>query len=263
MSQPLPLAGIRVALTRPAESGVALGRRLEVLGAEVLSCPAIRRAPPISWEPLDRGIAAVLEGHFDGVLFTSPAAVEPFWLRLKAAGGRLSSLEGLFIGAVGAGTAAALARIGVQVDVVPEQEDGASLAVAVAETMGEEIRGRRFLQPRAEGGRAELADGLEERDAMVEARPAYRTLRVAPAELAPLVAALHEGRMEVVVFASPSAVDSLLAVAGPAGMERVGAVSIGTTTAGALVRAGVSRITIARRSDDDGLLAAVRESVSR
>ncbi|AKU91197.1 uroporphyrinogen-III synthase [Vulgatibacter incomptus] len=255
-----PLDGRRVALTRPAESTDSLRRKLEGMGALVLLTPAIRRAPPTSWGPLDRGIAGVFSGRYAGVLFTSPASVEPFWLRLRSAGGGNASLNGVVIGAVGQGTAAALGRLGICVDVVPGAEYGSALAIAVGSFLGERIRGARFLQPRAEEGREELRGGLESRGAVVEVVAAYRTLRASPAELEPLVANLRAGAVDAVVFASPSAVEAVLAAAS-SGLGRARAVAIGETTAAALEKAGIDDVWVASRADDEGMASAVVDAL--
>lgn len=265
----LGLRGRRIAVTRPVglpsdcasppgSSGAgALGERLEALGASVLVAPAIRREPPSSWEPLDRGVARLLEGGFDGVLFTSPAGVAPFWLRLSRAGGTIASLSSGLIGAVGGGTSSALARIGIRVDVRPVQEDGVSLARAVGEHLGDRIRGMRFLQPRAEEGRAELSSILRSLGAEVDVAAAYRTVRATAAELAPLVEELGSNRVDAIVFASPSAVEAVAAAATGVDVGGVRAVAIGRTTAAAIEKAWGIRPMVSARADDEALVDAV------
>ena len=239
-----------VAITRPAEASRALASRLRDAGYEVLLAPAIRRVEPESWARLDQGIAELLRGGYRGVLFTSPAAVEFFFRRLSAAVPGAS-----FIGAVGEGTASALRKRGVRVDVIAPGGTGASLAEAVVARLGEELEGAGFLQPRAAEGREELSSGLAARGARVDVVPAYRTLPASSAELAELGAALAADRVDIVVFASPSAVSAVFAAVGDLGAARV--VAIGETTADALRQRGVSAVEVAEMPDDDSLFDAI------
>jgi len=257
MSDERPLQGKRIAVTRPFESCQGVGKILESLGASVLAAPAIRRLPPTAWTSLDQGIEALLRGDYFGVLFTSPAAVQPFWLRLVRSGGTLASLDDLLIGAVGGGTAAALERLGLPVDVRPVQEDGAALAAAVADHMGASLRGARFLQPRAEEGREELAAGLRRGGAEVDVVAAYRTVRASPEELLPLVQELRSGALDAVIFASPSAAEAVHGALSGASLEHAKSVAIGRTTAKAVADRFGIEATVAERADDEALAQAV------
>lgn len=251
----MSLAGRRIAITRPASSCAALAARLEEAGASVLVAPAIHRGPPSSWERLDSALVKLAAGGYDGVLFTSPATVDPFCERLAGRDG----LQGVTVGAVGPGTRAALAARGIEASIVPSREDGASLAAEVASMFGPRLAGARFLQPRAEEGREELSAGLAARGATVDVVPAYRTTPVEAEALRPLVVEMRTGRLDAVVFASPSAVNSVLDVATDLGAAK--AVAIGETTAGALRERGIGRVFVAATADDEGLLGAVRAAL--
>lgn len=251
----MSLTGRRIAITRPASSCVALAARLEEAGASVLVAPAIHRGPPSSWERLDAGVATLAAGGYDGVLFTSPAAVPPFCDRLAG----LDVLRSVRVGAVGPGTSAALAARGIEASIVPSREDGASLAAEVASAFGTRLAGARFLQPRAEEGREELSVGLAARGATVDVVPAYRTTPATAEALWPLVEELRAGLCDVVLFASPSAVNAVLDVATDLGAAM--AVAIGETTAGALRERRIGSVFVAATADDDGLLGAVRAAL--
>jgi len=266
----LSLAGRRIAITRPASSCAALARRFESAGASVLVTPAIRRGPPTSWERLDRALGLLVAGRYDGVLFTSPAAVTPFWERLERALGGMraapdqastaaSVLASVTVGAVGPGTSSALASRDVEASIVPAREDGVSLAAEVAAAFGVHLRGKRFLQPRAEEGREELSAALSALGATVDVVPAYRTTRASAAELRPLAEELRAERCDAVVFASPSAVDAVLDATS---LGAAWAIAIGETTAGALRARGIDRVSVAASADDDGLFDAVSAALT-
>lgn len=244
-----------VAITRPAEQAEGLAALLRAEGFEPLVVPAIRRLPPRSDLALARGIAALDAGAYAGVLFTSPAAVRAFFDR------RPPPLPaGAIVGAVGAGTAAALRARGVGEAVVPDREDGVGLAGALVERFGPRLRGMRFLQPRAEEGREELARDLIAAGAAVDVVAAYRTVAATAEALAPLRGALEAGRVGAIVFASPSAVRAVHEGIGLP--PEIPAVAIGPTTAIALQAAGARRIEVAPRPDDAGLLAAVQAALA-
>jgi uroporphyrinogen-III synthase len=242
-----------VAITRPADAAAPLAARLEARGLRTLIAPAIRRVAPASWEPLDRGVAELLRGVHAGVLFTSPAAVDGFFARLR---GRLPA--GLVIGAVGRGTAAALRTRGLVASVVPDEGNGVSLAEDLIDQFGDRLRSMRFLQPRAAEGREELSSILGAAGAPVDVVDAYRTLLAGPAELLPLRAAAGRGELGAVVYASPSAVR---AVVEAIGLPEVPSVAIGGTTAIALQAAGARRIVVTARPEDDALEDAVVEAL--
>lgn len=249
-----PLSGRRIALTRTEEDARSLAEKLRSRGAEVLVHPAIRRVPPRDVEALRKAVARLRRGDYDGVLFTSPAAVGA----LQGEWGK-APLPVEIVGAVGPATRAALGPWSWGEVVVAPRHDGASLAEALAMRLGDRLSGMRFLQPRAEEGREELRRGLEVAGARVDVVAAYRTEAVAAEELRDLVARLQREDLDAVVFASPSAVAAVAAACGGtlAGLGSAYCVAIGRTTAEALRRAGAARVQTAAAATDEALVEAV------
>jgi len=224
-----------VVVTRGKAGEDALSARLAALGAEVRELPAIGFAPPADPGPLDaalRGLAG-----FDWVAFASATAVERTLERLVALGLPRAALAGPRLAAVGAATAARLAREVRPPDLVPGEATGEALAAALASA----VRGRRVLVPRPAAGRPELIAGLEAAGATVTAVEAYRTVPAPPETLVPLAGWLAAGEVDAVAFASPSAVQAVVAAlgTGAAGLGRVLLAAIGPTTAQALREAGL------------------------
>lgn len=229
------LAGRRIAVTRGGGVDDALSRRLVELGAEVLEAPAIAFAPPTSWGALDaalRGLAGM-----DWIAFASARAVECTVERAASIGVDRADLSRPRLAVVGTATARAIAASLREPDLVPAEARAEALAAALAP----EVRGRWVLVPRAEEGRPELVNGLVKAGAAVEAPAAYRTLLASPESLEPLVAALEQGAVDAVTFASPSAVRSVVAaLGGRAGLlKRTVLAAIGPTTAAELRAAGL------------------------
>ena len=235
-SPPRSLAGRRVAVTRPAGGEDGLSARLRQLGAEVLECPAVEIGPPRALEPLDRALRALAET--DWIAFTSANAVERTCARARELELPVAALARPRLAAVGAATAERLSRLVRPPDLVPSRASGEGLAAALAG----EVRGRRVLVPRAEEGRVELLEGLARAGAEVASPAAYRTVAVAPEALGPLAAALRAGALDALVFASPSAVRSVISALGE-GRELLAGVAlaaIGPTTAAELRAHGLA-----------------------
>lgn len=200
-----PLAGKRVLVTRARAQASDLSRALEALGAIPLELPVITFADPLDFAPLDTALAKL--AHYQWLIFTSANGVERFFIRLERHGRDARALAGATIVAIGAGTAAALARAGLRADIVPDR----FIAEAVVERLSrEQLAGRRILIPRAAVARDFLPFELERLGARVDVVPAYRTV-VAPPDPATLGLVAHGG-IDAVTFTSSSTVTNLLQV---------------------------------------------------
>ncbi|MCI0838738.1 MAG: uroporphyrinogen-III synthase, partial [Chloroflexi bacterium] len=111
---------------------------------------------------------------------------------------------------IGPATADALRSHGITADVVPDEY----VAEAVVEAMRPHVsEGDGVLLPRAESARAELVTGLEALGATVDEITVYRA--AVPSGPDPKVlAAIREGRIDIVTFTSSSTVRNLLAILG-------------------------------------------------
>ena len=250
-----PLAGIHIAVTRPARQSDALRQSLESLGADVTVIP-VTRIELLDPAPI-REVLPRLDGY-DWVVFTSVNAVEAVLGELSALGGGASALAGRRVAAVGPATAAALESAGVTVTLVPDRHRAEGLVDALAT---EQMRGMRVLHPAAEEGSSVLAHGLAAAGALVDTVAVYRTIpdRSAAAALGPRVAS---GDIVVVVFAAPSAVRVVADVLGDA-ISLIRAVSIGPVTSDALREAGFSVAAESRSATPDAIAEAVRRATNR
>jgi uroporphyrinogen III methyltransferase/synthase len=248
-----PLHGVRVLVTRAPEQAEATAQHLEALGAEVLLAPAITIAPPESWEPLDRAVAAL--SRYRLVALASTNAVDALMARLEHAGRDARSLAGVLIAAVGPRTAAALRARSLVPDTVATEMSAEGLTQALA---GVELGAGPALLPRAAEGRDTLVAALEARGVKVDAPAAYRSLPVPPAELAWVAEALAAGRIDAVTFGSPRTARALLAALPDAGLlARVVVGAVGPTTAAALAEAGVHVDVVPEEHTFDALVDAL------
>jgi uroporphyrinogen III methyltransferase/synthase len=249
---PRPLAGLRVAVTRPAEQGPDWIAALHAAGAVPESVPLVRVEPLPEPADLDAGLARLAE--YDAVLLTSANAARAFAARAAALGVPLSGVTAL---CVGPATAAAAAKAGLAAAVPAARGDADGLLAALR--AAGPLAGRRYLLPRADQARDRLPEGLRAGGARVDAPVAYRTLPV-PEGARALRGRLVRGALDALTFASPSAVRSFAAVLDPEAREacrRAIVAAVGPATAAALREAGIAPDAVAERPGADGLIAAL------
>lgn len=249
------LQGRRVAVTRGAGGEDALSARLRALGAEVLEFPSIVVGPPSAAEEAALDAALRELARFAWAAFASVNAVERTVDRLDALGLPRAALADLRLACVGPATAARLAALVREPDLMPAEHTGAALAAALSR----HVAGRGVLVPRAAEGRRELVDGLAAAGAAVSAPVAYRTVAAPPEALAPLGDLLAAGRIDAVAFASPSAVRSVVGALGAraALLRKVLLGAIGPTTAAALAEAGLTAGAVPGAHTAEGLAEAL------
>lgn len=247
---PLPLAGVRVLLVRPAGQEVELVEALQRLGAEPIVNPLIAIEPPEDWGPLDQALAN-LEA-FSWVVFTSVNGVRSVLQRLKVLGRDREAFAGLQIAAIGPATAAELERFGLSPALVP----AAYIAENVAASLSERgIQGVRILLPRATKARDVLPQLLRLAGAEVVVVPAYRTvsldLRTEVRER------LLSGTIDWVLLTASSTARSLAAAVGDVRRVRARIAAIGPVTAATVRELGFQVAVVAEQYTTSGLLQAL------
>jgi uroporphyrinogen III methyltransferase/synthase len=236
-----PLFGKRIVVTRSREQAGEFIEMLEERGAEAIPAPTIRIAPPEDMEALERACAQA--GTFDWIVFASANAVDCFLDRLLALGD-VRDLKGVRICTVGPSTASRLARYGIRVDLTPPEYRAEAIIDAL--NAAGEVRGRRFLLPRANIGRDVLAEELRAAGGEVLDVVAYRTLPANPeGDLEhDIYRMLLDRQIDAVTFTSASTVRNFCAMIGreqAADLLRTTVVaSIGPVTAEAAQQLGIT-----------------------
>ena len=229
---PSHLTGRRIVITRPEADAARLAERLRALGAVPVVMPAIEiefTDPP----ELDRALKDL--GGYHWVIFTSRNGVEAVFRRI-------GQLAGPKVAAIGPATAEALRGRGVTPDLVPSEYVAEAILASLPE-----VRGLRFLLPRADIAREALVDGLRRRGALVDEIAAYRTRPAS--RLAPL------GPVDAVTFTSSSTVRGFLAGGPvPAGAK---VICIGPITAQTARECGLEVTAVAVEYTEDGLIEAL------
>jgi uroporphyrinogen III methyltransferase/synthase len=203
-----PLFGKRVVVTRSRDQASAFAEMLIDRGATTIEFPTIDVVPPESWEELDRAIQSVETYHW--IVFTSANAVRFFMERLRGLGRDLRILKGVKICTVGPKTAEALETYGLRADLIPDEFKAEGVLAALG---GVEVKGRKFLIPRAKVAREVIPDKLRELGADVTVATAYENVRPS-ADRDRVKKLFEEKKISVVTFTSSSTVHNFIEILG-------------------------------------------------
>ena len=254
-----PLAGKRVVITRAVEQAREFKERLENLGATVLLLPAVSFSEPADASELDRAIRSL--GSFDWILFTSANAVRFFTGRRNKLGIVSGEKTKPRCAAVGPATASVAAAEGFTIDYVAKE----FLGTALAGELNAAVAGKRVLLPRSERAGRELPAALKAAGANVTEVVAYHTGGVGAAEPG-VMDAMREGRVDVVSFFSPSAVENLRGELGDEVLmalgERAALAAVGPVTATAMQKAGLPVTIQAAESTAESMTTAIVQHFS-
>ncbi len=256
----LPLFGKAIVVTRPEEQSDAFMQGLLERGAEPFLLPVIETVPPEDWGPLDTAIEKL--ENYDGLIFTSVNGVRFFMQRLKEKGKDVRALKGLRLYAIGSKTEKEVNMLGISVDGVPEEFVAEAL---VDHLVKENVKGKRFLLPRAAVARETLPDQLRERGAEIDVVPAYRTVRP-QTDTGELVRRLKEGSIHAITFTSSSTVTHFMELIGETLKPQLATVAvacIGPVTAKTAGKAGLKVDVMAEEYTVDGLIAALEQFFTR
>ncbi|HZR21257.1 MAG TPA: uroporphyrinogen-III C-methyltransferase [Verrucomicrobiae bacterium] len=255
-----PLFGQRIVVTRSRDQAAQFSRALNELGAEVLEVPTIKIEPPTQREPL---VDALLElNSYDWLIFTSPNGVTTFFDYFFRQFHDMRDIGGCRIAAVGPATAKKLKELHLQVDLMPEEAIGASIAEAFVEY--ESVENLKMCLIRAEVANRELPDALEALGAIVDDIPCYRTV---PETEDPggASAKLLESGADWITFTSGSTVEHFNARFDLAALlkkfPQIKLASIGPETSKAILALNLKPDLEARVHTMDGLVAALQGSV--
>ena len=258
-----PLFGRRIVVTRAREQAGELVEMLEERGAEAILSPTIRIAEPEDPEALDRACADA--SKYDWIVFTSANGVDAFMQRLLAVSD-IRELKGVRLCSIGPSTAERLTRYGVRVDLTPDEYRAEAVADAL-KSLGN-VKGRRFLLPRADIARELLADELRAAGADVTEVAAYRTLlgggeREGDQDVYRM---LLDRQIDAVTFTSASTVKNFARIFGEdqvADLLRTTVVAaIGPVTAEAAQQLGIATSVMPKRYTIPDLVDALMEFFS-
>lgn len=258
----LALRELNVAVTRPRAQQKSLSRLLRAMGAESWDFAAIEARPAPDPAALLAAVDRVASAHV--LAFTSANGVDAFFDAMCERSKDARALAGVLVASIGAATSERLRERGVVADVCASESVGESLAKSIVDRLGDRARGARVMVVRAVRGRATLVDSLRQSGVEVELVLAYET---APsAMLGGLRPALERGAIDVVTFASGSAIDAVFDALGADALQLLAPVTIATvgpvTTAHAQA-VGLPVHVQAATPSDEALVGALCEHFVR
>lgn len=254
-----PLDGKRILITRASHQSQEFAAAIKRLGGTPLFFPAIEIGPPRSWKRCDAAIAAT--ERYDAALFTSANGVTHFFDRMRKLGSPQLPSQ-MSVVAVGERTAALLKELGVKAVQVPSAFSSKDLAALLNASR---VRGKRFLFPCGNLRKEDSLTHIRSLGGTIAPVIVYTTNKPRKANMARVKELLKRGTIDIVTFASPSAVANFVAMIPDFArhLPRPASAAIGKTTAAALREAGIRPDAIATVSTSAGLLDALVEFVHR
>jgi len=167
MTTILPLAGLKIVVTRPRDQAEQLVQRIEQAGGVPLLFPLLEIAAVQDTRELNEQITRLAQ--FNLAIFISPNAVH-YGLSAIQAAGKLP--ETLKIATVGQGSAKALREFGIANVIAPTERFDSESLLALPEL--QDIADWRVMIFRGDGGRELLGDTLKARGAIVEYAACYQ-----------------------------------------------------------------------------------------
>lgn len=212
----LPLAGRHIVVTRPAQQAGPLRAAIAAAGGIAVAFPVLEIHPLDAAQEvlLGRMLERVCAGEFDLAIFVSPNAIAHSFAVLERCG--LHWPADLPVAVVGKGSERALAERGIgQTQVIAPQTRFDSEGLLALPEM-QDVRGKRVIIFRGDGGRELTASTLRERGATVEYITCYR--RSAPSgDAAELLRLWQDGRLDAITMTSSEGLRHLYALLGEAG----------------------------------------------
>lgn len=250
-----PLFGKRILVTRARHQASALSQLLAERGAQAIELPAIDIRPLPDTKELDRAILNL--GNYHWLLFTSANGVDAFFQRLRSLKLDSRALHSLKVGAIGPATAAALKEMGIFADYLPQVYTGQGIVDGFSDY---NIKGKRFLLPRADIADKELVEGLCRLGADVHEIAAYQTVP-AKETVSQARQMLEAGEIDVITFTSSSTVSRLVEAFNNSRPALNGAITacIGPKTAETAEKAGLKVDILAGEQTIPGLVAAIEK----
>jgi uroporphyrinogen-III synthase/uncharacterized protein HemX len=249
----LPLAGITVLITRPAEQAAGLCALIEAAGGRALRLPLLEIVPVED----NRAAAELLDrpDYWDWLIFVSANAVR---FALATGGRAVRPSPRTCIAAVGEATAGALAQAGVRVDLIPKPKFNSESLLADPDLA--DVAGKRILIVRGVGGREHLAEVLRERGAETAYAELYRRANPRAANAAACIDLWRRGGIDAVVVTSGDALSRLMELLGETGAElacRTPLAVIGARIAELARESGWRRVAVAGQANDQGIADAI------
>lgn len=166
-----PLKGLGILITRPAQQAQRLAKLIEQHGGKAIRFPTVEILHPADYGALNESIARLDESAI--AIFVSINAVNATFNFIRTQHGNFP--PGVSVLCVGRASAKALRDVGVDNPIWPRERFDSEGLLALPEL--EDVRGKRIVIFRGDGGRELLGSILTERGARVQYVECYRRAR--------------------------------------------------------------------------------------
>lgn len=245
-----PLSGKRILVTRPKARAGTLSRRLEELGADVVSYPCIDTEE--IW-PNDEAVRAIDSlPRYSWLVLTSPTGVDALFSLLDRMELDARALSLLKIAVIGKGTADRLKEYSIRADFMPKVYDSMHLANGLFYRVRES---ERLLLMRADIASDDLPRELDRAVIFYDDIPLYRTVFAAERSWE-IAEQIRSGSIDWVTFTSESTVQGFVGSLPDVDITGLRALCIGKRTAHAAQQLGM-RVTVAKNATIDDMIAAL------
>jgi len=238
-----------ILVTRPADQAAAFSRMLVEAGGQAISFPVIEIAV-LELTEHERGLLRSWQ-QFDLALFVSANAVSHALQNIDISG------DCPPIAAVGAKTAAAIVRAGLEVALVPEQGYNSEALLALPQLQS--VSGWRVLLLKGEGGRGLLREELQRRGAEVQEIDLYHR-RMPSVDPEPVNRQGRMGAIDLVAVTSIEGLSNLIRLLGEQGHDWLlnTPLLVGSSRiAEQAHRQGFQKIVVATDPGDESMFRAV------
>lgn len=251
-----PLFGKRVLVTRARSQASVFSEKIEALGGEPWESPTIEITDPDDYTPMDDAIREI--HSYDWLILTSVNGVKFFMNRMRYLRKDIRELSHIKIVAIGPKTREEIENYGIFCEFMPEE----FVAEAILEVLkGQDVKGKRFLLPRADIARKILPETLSIMGAEVNEVVAYKTVE-GLGDKAELIKMLEDKKIHILTFTSSSTVKNFVK---KLGQEQLGLIKdipvacIGPITAKTAKDLGLQVDIEAKEYTIDGLIQEILE----
>jgi len=244
-----------VLVTRPKDQAGSLIAALSKLNLGHELFPTIEIAAVPGWS---------LPGFSDytGIFFTSVNSANYFCTSLqKDFPDFAREINQLKVFAVGVKTADALAKFNISTEALPSQAYATDLMAMIKP---EEIQGNKFLFIRGTLSLGIIPAEVKKHGGICDEITVYENKIASPLpeEIARVKSLLEQGKIDCIVFTSPSTAINFFELLGICSLpENVKVASIGTTTSGALTEMNIATDIMPDYSTSEGLAEAIANSL--
>ncbi|WHH59213.1 uroporphyrinogen-III C-methyltransferase [Petroclostridium sp. X23] len=247
-----PLFGKRILVTRTVSQASQLTDKIEALGGDAVEFPTITIEEPLSHTELDDALQRL--NIYNWLIFTSVNGVDGFFNRMRYHKIDIRALGNIKIFAIGAKTKAKVERMGLNIDAVPNVFNSSEAVKVLSEYI---TRGDKVLFPTSNLAKDTIINCVEGKGGTIHKVDAYRTepnYEVDP----DIIEDIKSGKIDIITFASSSAVENFVRIAG-ADIGNAQICSIGPMTTETAVSFGLKVTATASNATMEDLMDKILE----